>query len=287
MTRDDRSDDPPQGPPPDQRPPTRPEVPSWVDEVLSAQSNPPPTAPSAPAPVPDITVASVDPAAVARPASSPPSGSSDLRIPETQAAQPRPTPLTPPDRTAPPQPAPRPAAQTAPTLLDSADDWIARATGGAARSPSMPGSSAPSAASPSPSPLQTEAVTHAPVPTRPPDPWALGQSAASGPVPGDIATRRLIAGLLAIVLGSFGVHKLYLGITTPGLIMLAVNVGVWIVALLLGLITFGIGLVVTLPLAGLVSGALGLLGLVEGILYLTKSDSDFYQQYVVEKKPWL
>lgn len=295
MTRDDRND-PPQGPPPDQRPPTQPEVPSWVDEVLSAQGSAParpqtgsePDPAPAVAPTPDITVASVDPAAVARPASGP----GDLRIPETQATQPRPAPLTPPDRTATPQSAPQSAAQTAPTLLDSADDWIARATGGTARNPSMPGSSQPhpsqySDPTPRLSPFQTGSVTHVPVPTRQPDPWAMGQPAAHGSVPGDIATRRLIAGLLAIVLGSFGVHKLYLGITTPGLIMLGVNVGVWIVALLLGLLTLGFGLIVTLPLAGLVSGALGLLGLVEGILYLTKSDADFYQQYVVEKKPWL
>lgn len=282
MTRDDRSSDPR-------------EVPSWVDEVLSApgsasarpQTSGAPAPDPAPSPTPpEVTVASVDPAALAPPApASPASGPGDLRIPEPGGARPTPTPLTPPDLTA----APRPSSQTAPTLLDSADDWIARATGGTARSPGMPGSSGSrssgsSASAPSLSPFQTESATPAPLSTRPPDPWAAGSAA---PLSGDVATRRLIAGLLGIVLGAFGVHKLYLGITTPGLIMLGVNVGVWIVALLLGLLTLGFGLVITLPLAGLVSGALGLLGLVEGILYLTKSDADFYQQYMVEKKPWL
>ncbi|WP_238567166.1 hypothetical protein [Jejuia pallidilutea] len=30
----------------------------------------------------------------------------------------------------------------------------------------------------------------------------------------------------------------------------------------------------------------GLIGLVEGIIYLTKSDADFYNTYQVGKKPW-
>lgn len=262
MTRDDRDPAPrPDDPQAQPRQAPRREVPSWVDEVLSAPLAP---SPAAPDPAPQVTVASVDPAPT------PLSGPDDLRIPEHRPEPPRPQaqPLTP------------PAHDSArPTLLDSADDWIARATGGTARTPSMP----------STPPLSSEPVTHAPA-SRPADPWAMGAPAphpSSGPVPGDIATQRLIAGLLGIVLGAFGVHKLYLGLTTPGLIMLGVNVGVWVLALLLGLITLGFGLVVTLPLAGLVSGAVGLLGLVEGILYLTKSDEDFYREYVVGKKPWL
>lgn len=261
MTRDDRDPAPrpddPQAQPPQTQPlqTQRREVPSWVDEVLSA-----PPAPPQPGPAPQVTVASVDPAPT------PLSGPDDLRIPETRPEPPRPQ----------PQPLTPPAHDpTRPTLLDSADDWIARATGGTARTPSAP-------------PLSSEPVTHAPA--RPADPWAMETPAphhSSGPVPGDIATRRLIAGLLGIVLGAFGVHKLYLGITTPGLIMLGVNVGVWIVALLLGLLLFVVGVFVTLPIAGLVSGAVGLLGLIEGILYLTKSDEDFYREYVVGKKPWL
>ena len=103
----------------------------------------------------------------------------------------------------------------------------------------------------------------------------------------DVSQKKLIAGLLGIILGSLGVHKFYLGMTTPGLIMLGVNVGVWVLALLLGLLTLGVGLIVTVPLASLVSGAIGLLGLVEGILYLTKSDADFQRDYVVGKKSWL
>jgi len=81
-----------------------------------------------------------------------------------------------------------------------------------------------------------------------------------GGLPPDIANRKLVAGLLGILLGGFGVHKFYLGMTTPGIIQLVIT-----------LVTCGFGSIV---------------GLIEGIIYLTKSDADFYQLYVVEKKQW-
>lgn len=109
----------------------------------------------------------------------------------------------------------------------------------------------------------------------------------SEPGAGDAANKKLVAGLLGIVLGSFGVHKFYLGMTTPGLIMLGLNVGVWLLALLIGLLTLGLGLMISVPLASLISGVIGLLGLVEGIIYLTKSDADFGREYLQGKKPWL
>lgn len=117
--------------------------------------------------------------------------------------------------------------------------------------------------------------------------WPENQPRLATDVPADIAQKRLIAGLLGIVLGSLGVHKFYLGLNTPGVIMLGVSIGVWVLAFLLGLLTLGFGLILTLPLAALVSGAVGLLGLIEGILYLTKSDEAFYREYVIGQKPWL
>jgi TM2 domain-containing membrane protein YozV len=93
-----------------------------------------------------------------------------------------------------------------------------------------------------------------------------------GPVPqaapGDPAVRqasgkKLAAGICGILLGSLGIHKFILGLTTPGLIMLLVSV---------------LTCVGAIPMA--------IIGLVEGIIYLTKSDEDFYQTYVVEKKGW-
>ena len=74
------------------------------------------------------------------------------------------------------------------------------------------------------------------------------------------ARSRLAAGLLGVFLGGLGVHKFYLGYTTPGIIQLA-----------LGVIT---------------CGAAGIIGLVEGIIYLTKSDEEFIQTYQVGQKHW-
>lgn len=78
---------------------------------------------------------------------------------------------------------------------------------------------------------------------------------------------KIVAGILAILLGALGIHKFYLGYNTPAIIMLAVT--------LVGSLLFGLG-----PLA------MGVIGIVEGIIYLTKTDEDFYNTYVVNKKEW-
>ena len=75
---------------------------------------------------------------------------------------------------------------------------------------------------------------------------------------------RVAVGIIALFLGAYGVHKFMLGQTGPGVIMLCVT-----------LCTCFIGALVTGPIA-----------LIEGITYLTKSDEEFYQTYVVEKKAW-
>lgn len=72
------------------------------------------------------------------------------------------------------------------------------------------------------------------------------------------------AGLCGILLGGLGIHKFLLGFTTPGVIML---------------------LATTLS-CGVAAPVMWTIGLIEGIIYLTKSDEDFYQTYVVEKKGW-
>ena len=80
--------------------------------------------------------------------------------------------------------------------------------------------------------------------------------------------KKLMAGILAIVLGSLGIHKFILGYQKEGIIML---VG----TLVLGAITCGIG-----------ASVMGLIGLIEGIIYLTKSDEEFMATYQVGRKPW-
>ncbi|BEV03275.1 MULTISPECIES: TM2 domain-containing protein [Chryseobacterium] len=70
--------------------------------------------------------------------------------------------------------------------------------------------------------------------------------------------KKVTAGILAILLGGFGVHKFYLGYTKAGIIQL-----------LLSLLCIG-----------------GLIGLIEGIIYLTKSDEEFDRTYVQNQKEW-
>jgi len=82
------------------------------------------------------------------------------------------------------------------------------------------------------------------------------------------SNKKILAGVLAILLGAFGVHKFILGYTKEGIIMLAIT-------LIIGAFTCGIG-----------ASAVGIIGLIEGIIYLTKSDEEFFNTYQVGKKPW-
>lgn len=96
--------------------------------------------------------------------------------------------------------------------------------------------------------------------------FSQGAQETFGNKPGD--NKKILAGVLAIILGGFGVHKFVLGYTKEGIIIL-------VITLILGILTCGI--------AGWV---MGILGLIEGIIYLTKSDEEFYATYQVGKKPW-
>jgi TM2 domain-containing membrane protein YozV len=78
----------------------------------------------------------------------------------------------------------------------------------------------------------------------------------------------MVAGILAILLGSLGIHKFYLGYTVAGIIML--------LATIFGGIISG----------GIIVAATGIIGIIEGILYLTKQQSDFDQRYVFNKRSW-
>src|SRR5215204_2629553 len=74
------------------------------------------------------------------------------------------------------------------------------------------------------------------------------------------ANKKLVAGICGILLGGFGVHKFILGYTTEGIIQIVIT-----------LVTCGAGSIV---------------GLIEGIIYLTKSDEDFVRTYIQNKKGW-
>jgi TM2 domain-containing membrane protein YozV len=84
----------------------------------------------------------------------------------------------------------------------------------------------------------------------------------------EISNKKLAAGLTGIFLGAFGVHKFILGYTKPAIIMLVVSLA---------------GGVVT---CGLASFVMGVIGLIEGIIYLTKTSEEFKAEYIDAEKPW-
>lgn len=102
----------------------------------------------------------------------------------------------------------------------------------------------------------------------------FGQSAKEewDKVTGSTESKKILAGILAIFLGAFGVHKFILGYQKEGIIMLVLSV----VGIVLSCVGIGVLLV----------WAVGLVGLIEGIIYLTKSDEEFYNTYQVGRKPW-
>ena len=76
------------------------------------------------------------------------------------------------------------------------------------------------------------------------------------------------AGLLALLLGVFGVHKFYLGYNAQGFTLLALTV-------IGGLFTFGI-----------VTGVVWIISAIEAIAYFSKSQSEFEQIYVYGRREW-
>lgn len=72
--------------------------------------------------------------------------------------------------------------------------------------------------------------------------------------------KKLVAGIVAILIGSLGIHKFILGYQKEGIIQLIAS-----------FVTCGIA---------------GIIPFIEGIIYLTKSDEEFYNTYQVGKKGW-
>ena len=73
-------------------------------------------------------------------------------------------------------------------------------------------------------------------------------------------SKRILAGVLGIIFGALGIHKFVLGYTKEGILQIVLTV-----------CTCGIG---------------GWVGIIEGILYLTKKDEEFVQTYQVGRKAW-
>jgi TM2 domain-containing membrane protein YozV len=78
------------------------------------------------------------------------------------------------------------------------------------------------------------------------------------------AEKKVTAGICGILLGALGIHKFILGYKKEGLIML----------------------LVTVCTCGVLGGIMGIVGLIEGIIYLTKSDEEFVSTYIQGQKGW-
>jgi TM2 domain-containing membrane protein YozV len=73
-------------------------------------------------------------------------------------------------------------------------------------------------------------------------------------------SNRIVCGICGILLGGLAVHKFILGMTSTGIIQIVITV-----------VTCGAG---------------SIIGLIEGIIYLTKTDQEFHEIYEVGKKAW-
>ncbi len=101
----------------------------------------------------------------------------------------------------------------------------------------------------------------------PPPPLSAPAAASSpgyDPVMSARAGSKIPAGICGILLGSFGIHKFILGYTGAGLIMLLVSLLTCLMA----------------------APIMHLIGLIEGIIYLTKPDYEFVRTYIDGRKEW-
>jgi TM2 domain-containing membrane protein YozV len=105
--------------------------------------------------------------------------------------------------------------------------------------------------------LLSALMTDTPPPPPPPSPDVPGVGS-----PPTVESKRLVCGILGILLGAFGIHKFVLGYTKEGVIML----------------------VLTITCIGY--PFMAVIGLIEGIMYLMKSDQEFIDTYQVGHKGW-
>jgi len=73
-------------------------------------------------------------------------------------------------------------------------------------------------------------------------------------------SKRVLCGVMGILLSGFGIHRFVLGDVTGGILRIVISIAT--------------------------CGAGSLIGFIEGIIYLTKSDEEFIRVYQVGKKVW-
>ena len=84
----------------------------------------------------------------------------------------------------------------------------------------------------------------------------------------EIKSKRTTTGIFGIIFGFLGVHKFILGYTTEGLLLLGISV-------IGGIITCGLSIIVT-----------DIIGIIEGIIILTKTPEEFKRLYLDKKTEW-
>lgn len=87
-----------------------------------------------------------------------------------------------------------------------------------------------------------------------------------------VQSKRILAGIMAILFGGLGVHKFIMGYNNEGVILLLITL-------------------VSIPLTCIIIGAFTIyipfiIGLIEGIIYLTKTDQEFNETYIKNKRNW-
>jgi TM2 domain-containing membrane protein YozV len=85
---------------------------------------------------------------------------------------------------------------------------------------------------------------------------------------GSAKKEKWVAAVLAFTLGCFGIHKFYLGYKSEGIAMILITV--------IGSLCLGLGAFVMYIFA-----------LIEAVRYVTLTQEDFEQAYVINRKGWL
>ena len=80
------------------------------------------------------------------------------------------------------------------------------------------------------------------------------------PMQSNVTSQRVLCGVMGLILGGLGIHRFILGDALGGILRLVISV-----------VTCGVG---------------SIIGFIEGIIYLTKSDEEFIRIYQIGKKGW-
>jgi TM2 domain-containing membrane protein YozV len=91
-----------------------------------------------------------------------------------------------------------------------------------------------------------------------------GAKQAYQQISSDQGSKRIVAGIVAILFGSLGIHKFILGYQKEGIVML----------------------VISFLSLGFLLALVALVGIIEGIIYLSKTDEEFFQTYQIGRRPW-